>query len=161
MTKIEELRAQLVERATAWEARSNELREQARDAEQEHAVAQECLRVHDDTVALMTQGSTDATPVAAPASDRQRRSIVAEVEGFIEGMAYSVNDLVSLVGNVRAAQVEFALAKLQKKNKAWVDEGLWRAGAEPVPHVPIGANRTPPLPPESLCDLPVQDAANG
>lgn len=156
-TTVEELRKLLVRDLDGAMARLESARAEVSLWENGVDIAKGKLDAHDNAVAAM--GFVEPTIAAQP--DRQRRSIVAEVEKVLPGgiNGYSIDHLCALIDNVRPAQVETALAKMKSQNKAWVDEGLWRAGAEPVPHVPIGEHRAPPPPPGTVYPMP--DAANG
>jgi hypothetical protein len=155
MSKIEELRAGLNDRIQFAETRLETHRAEALKAEYDLAAALECLRVHDETVAALTNGVA-VTVTAHPPNDaeRQRRSLQQEIETLLTPKSYenangtfttgaapevSATRLAELIGNVRPVQVERALNKLKAKNKAWVDDGLWRGGPEPVPHVELPA----------------------
>lgn len=138
-SKIDELRAGLVERADVAEKRIIMHRENLAKLERDHMVAIECLRVHDETMVALGVDRGDLAPAAG--DERGRRNIGAEVEARLGETPLSVDALVEKIGGVRVTQVDAALAKLKGKNKAWFDDGLWHLGPEPVPYVPVGEPR--------------------
>ncbi len=170
MTKIEELRAELFSRVCEGEKRLMEADIHVTATRQAYAIHAAALEAHDAAVAALT-GNGAMPPLSQlnplgfdPHASRTRRSIVSEVEreltsGVELTVGATVDRLADLIGNVRPAQIEGALDKLNKKAKAWRDHnGKWHAGPEAkaestVARMPLAAALSQPQPPEP------QDAA--
>lgn len=124
MSKIDELRAELVMRAEQHQKTMLRLRDEADGYEREWRLAIACLNAHDAAVIAM------AAPLPAIAPDtstrRERRNLMAEVEKRLGDAPLSVNDLVSMIGDVREKQVTAALEKLHERGRAVLESSGWR-----------------------------------